>query len=194
MMRGNSGAWRPHHWPPAPMDSCGRQDARSQIRSGLPLRFDVAREAVEDCLPATALLLDGVRILAVEGHAYRDAVRPRSKLDLRGPIAERIFDELVLDDLRIGSGKVEAHAAVLCLHARGKDATYSQIHRSSGGVPVVGGCVPLLDVFGCVVGPPDLLDGSGDVGFDGDFHGVPLVCACGAGSCNGASICGNPLT
>jgi hypothetical protein len=42
-------------------------------------------------------------------------------------------------------------------------------------VPIVGGGVPLFDVFGRGVGPPDLLDGGGDVGFDDDFHGVPPV-------------------
>src|SRR5262245_40006659 len=42
-------------------------------------------------------------------------------------------------------------------------------------MPILGGCVPLFDVLRCGVGPPDLLDGGGNVGFDGNFHGVPLV-------------------
>src|SRR5438045_1013648 len=101
--------------------------------------------------------------LTIEGYAHHDAIRPGSKLHLRHAVTERILDELVLDDLRIGSGEIEAHAAVLCLHARGKAAAHAQIHRSRGRMPIVGGSVPLLDVLGCGVGLPDLLDGGGDV-------------------------------
>src|SRR5215468_6289385 len=172
-MRGSGGAWRLHHWLPARTDSFANwARERLLMRSALPLRLNMASEVVENGLPASALLLDGMSCLTIEGYAHRDTIRPRSKLDLRGAVAERILDQLVVDDLRIGSSEVEAHAAVLCLHPRGKDSAFPQIHRSSGGVPIVGGCVPLLDVFGCGVGAPDPLDRGGDVGFDGDFHGV----------------------
>src|SRR5262249_7387914 len=98
---------------------------RDPVRSGPPLRRNVAREVVENGLPAGALLLDGMRRLTIEGYAHPDAIRPRRKLHLRRAVAERIGDELVLDDLRIGSGEIEAHAAVLRLHARGKGAAHA---------------------------------------------------------------------
>src|SRR5215471_6878372 len=40
--------------------------------------------------------------VAVEGHSDADTGRMRSKHDLRRAVAERILDQLVLDDLCIG--------------------------------------------------------------------------------------------
>src|SRR5262245_2484249 len=46
-------------------------------------------------------------------NADDDAFGVRGELDLRHAIAERILDQLMLDDLRIGPGEIEARAAVL---------------------------------------------------------------------------------
>ncbi|MGY3650781.1 hypothetical protein ACVWW2_006072 [Bradyrhizobium sp. LM4.3] len=84
----------------------------------LLLRFHVSREVVEDGLPTALLLLDRVRRFAIEDNADENALRAGHKLDFGFSLAERVFDPLVLDDLRVGAGKVKAHAAVLGLHAR----------------------------------------------------------------------------
>src|ERR1700747_2666214 len=73
----------------------------------------MAGEIFENCLPPSLLLLDGVRRFAVKGDADDDAFGVRGELDLRHAIAKRIFDQLMLDDLRVGPGEIEAHAAVL---------------------------------------------------------------------------------
>src|SRR5258707_11830414 len=61
------------------------------------------------------LLLDGMRRLAVavEGDADGDAFRAGRELDFGLAIAEGVFDPLVLDDLRIGTGEVKTYATVL---------------------------------------------------------------------------------
>src|SRR5262245_66112625 len=98
----------------------------------------MAGEIVENCLPPSLLLLDGVRRFAVKGDADDDAFGVRGKLDSRHAIAERVFDQLMLDDLRVGAGEIEAHAAVLGLHARGEGAALAQVNGSSGRTPVIG--------------------------------------------------------
>src|SRR5215475_14645988 len=109
-------------------------------------------------------------LFAIEGDAYRDASLARRELDPRGSVTEGILDQLVLDDLGVGASEIEAHAAVLRLHARRELAALAQIDRGGGRVPVGGGRIPLLDVRGCRVCTPDLLDGSRDIGLDGDLH------------------------
>ena len=130
----------------------------------------MACKVVEDRLPALPLLLDRVRLLAVEGHPHCDTPWSRRELDSRRPVTERVLDQLVLDDLGVGAGEIEAHAAVLRLHARSELAALAQIDRGGGRVPVGGGRIPLLDVRRCRVSIPDRFDGSRDVGLDGDSH------------------------
>ena len=81
------------------------------------LAFDVACEVVEDRLPSVTLLLSRVRGVAVEGYPDADTGRVRRKHDLRRAVAERILDQLVLDDLCIGACEIETHASILRLHA-----------------------------------------------------------------------------
>ncbi len=131
---------------------------------------NVAGEIVENGLPPSLLLLDGVRRFAVKGDADDDAFGVRGELDLRHAIAERILDQLMLDDLRVGPGEIEAHAAVLGLHARGEGAALAQVNGGSCRMPVIRCGVPLLDLRGRRIGPPDLLDGCRDSGFDVDLH------------------------
>jgi hypothetical protein len=100
-------------------------------RSGATL----PRRGARNCQGSTAtlpLLLNRMRLLAVEGDAYRDASQARRELDPRRPVDEGVLDQLVLDDLGIGSGEIEAHAAVLRLHARRELAYLAQIDRIAG--------------------------------------------------------------
>ena len=145
----------------------GRSDTNSRF---LLIAFNVAGEIVENGLPPCLLLLDGVRGFAVKGDADDDAFGFRGELDLRHAIAERIFDQLMPYYLRVGPGEIEAHAAVLGLHTRGESAALAQVNGGSGRMPVIRCGVPLLDVRGCRIGPPDLLDGRRDSGFDVDLH------------------------
>src|SRR5205814_9686328 len=103
----------------------------------LPLRLDVSRKAVEDRLPATLLLLDRVGLFGVEHDADDDAVRTGHELDLGLAIAENIFDQLVLDDRRVGAGEVKTHAAVPGFHARREYAAFAQVDRRLRRMPVV---------------------------------------------------------
>src|SRR5258705_5297487 len=139
-------------------------------KSGLLFRFDITGKAVQDGLPSSPLLLDRMGLLAVEGDAHRDARGSRGEIDLGRAIAERVFDELVLDDLGVGPSEIEPHAAVLGLHTRGEFATLTEVDRSGGRVPIVGRPIPLLDVLGRRIGAPDPFDGGADISFDDDFH------------------------
>src|SRR5262245_64799452 len=139
----------------------------------------MAREIVEDRLPPLPLLFDRVRLLAVERDAHRDASWALRELDPRRPVAEGVLDQLVLDDLGIGSGEIEARAAVLRFHARRELASLAQIDRGGCRVPVGGGRIPLLDVCGRRVSIPDLLDGSRHPRLDGDFHARFPFCLTG---------------
>jgi hypothetical protein len=79
----------------------------------LLIGFNVAGEIVENRLPPSLLLLDGVRRFAVKGDADDDAFGARGELDLRRAIAEGIFDHLEHDDLRVCPGEIDnAHAAL----------------------------------------------------------------------------------
>src|SRR6516162_1638748 len=130
----------------------------------------MAREIVKDRLPPLPLLFDRMRLLAVERNTHRNAPWRLRQLDPRRPVPEGVLDQLVLDDLGIGSGEIEAHAPVLRLHARRELASLAQIDRSGGRMPVGGGRIPLLDVCRGRVRTPDLLDGSRHVGLDGNLH------------------------
>src|SRR5262249_5762133 len=134
-------------------------------------RFHVTCEVVEDGLPPALLLLDRMRRLAVEGDADGDAFRAGRELDLGLAIAEGVFDPLVLDDLRIGTGEVKTHATVLGLHARGEGSALAQVDRCFGRVPVGGRGIPLHNVGRRGVSAPDLLDGGGDSGLNFESHG-----------------------
>src|SRR5712691_12395581 len=138
-------------------------------KSGLLFRFDITGKAIQDGLPSFPLLLDRMGLLAVEGDAHRDARGTRREIDLGRAIAEGVFDELVLDNLGVGPGEIEPHAAVLGLHTRGEFATLTEVDRSSDRVPIVGRRIPLLDVLGRRIGAPDPVDGGADISFDGDF-------------------------
>src|SRR5882724_5634284 len=81
------------------------------------LCLDVVRETVEDGLPSSSLLLDGMGLLTIEGYPHLDAGWGRNELDLSRALAEQVFDGLGLFDFRVGSSEVESHAAVLRLHA-----------------------------------------------------------------------------
>src|SRR5262245_43645289 len=109
-------------------------------------------------------------LFAVKGDAHRDASLARRELDPRGSVAEGVLDQLVLDDLGICSGEIEAHAAVLRLHARRELAALAQIDRGGCRVPVGGGRIPLLDVCGRRVSIPELLDGIRHPRLARDFH------------------------
>src|SRR6516165_224553 len=156
----------------------GRSDTNSRF---LLIAFNVAGEIVENGLPPSLLLLDGVRRFAVKGDADDDAFGVRSELDLRHAVAERILDQLMLDDLRVGPGEIEPHAAVLGLHAREESAALAQVNGSSCRMPVIRCGVPLLDVRGCRIGPPDLLDGRRDSRFDVDLHRCAPLASSGTG-------------
>jgi hypothetical protein len=78
-----------------------------------------------------------VRVLGVEGHAHRGAGRRGAEHDLRRAVAERVGDALVLDDVGVDAGEVEARAAVPRLHARRERAAGAQVDGGRGGVPVV---------------------------------------------------------
>src|SRR5262249_21660979 len=145
-----------------------RRTLRRRGRARLCL--DMAREIVKDRLPPLPLLFDRMRLLAVERNAHQDASWRLHELDPRRPVAEGVLDQLVLDDLGIGSSEIEAHAPILRLHARRELASLAQIDRGGCRMPVIGGRIPLLDVRGCRISIPDLLDGSRNVGLDGDFH------------------------
>jgi len=86
-------------------------------RSALSVRLDVASEVIENRLPTLALLLDRVSRFAVECNPYFDTGLLRREFDLGMAITEGILDQLRLDDLRVRSCEIEAHAAVLGLHA-----------------------------------------------------------------------------
>src|SRR5262249_31601142 len=128
-------------------------------------------EVVDDGLPPALLLLDGMRRLAVEGDADGDAFRAGRELDLGFAVAESVFDPLVLDDLRIGTGEVKTHATVFGFHARGEGSALAQVDRCFGRVPVVGRGIPLHNVGRRGVSAPDLLDGGGDSGLNFESHG-----------------------
>src|SRR5215470_2511918 len=138
-------------------------------------RFHVMREVVEDGLPPALLLLDGMRWLAVEGDADGDAFRAGRELDLGLAIAEGVFDPLVLDDLRIGTGEVKTHATVFGFHARGEGSALAQVDRCFGRVPVLGRGIPLHNVVRRGVSAPNLLDGGGDSGLNFQSNGEPLL-------------------
>src|SRR5262245_56596787 len=142
--------------------------------SSPPLCLDVASEIVENGLPPVPLLLDRMRLLAVEGDADFDAIRAGSKLDLGCAIAEGVFNQLVLDELGIGSSEIKTHTAIFCLHAGGERAAHAQVDRGSGRMPVMGRSIPPFDVLGCRIGAPNLLDGCSDGCFNGNLHRVPL--------------------
>src|SRR5262245_64603713 len=69
-------------------DSPIRHETRSHLRLHVP------REVVEDRLPARALLLDGVRRLAVEGDTDGDAIRAGCERDSPLAAADRGFDDV----------------------------------------------------------------------------------------------------
>jgi hypothetical protein len=83
----------------------------------LSVRLDVASEVIENRLPALALLLDRMGRFAVECNAHFDTGLIWGELDLGLTITKGILDQLRLDDLRVRSSEIEAHAAVLSLHA-----------------------------------------------------------------------------
>src|SRR6516164_444796 len=93
--------------------------SRGSLRclSALSVRLDVASEVIENRLPALALLLDRIGRLAVECNAHFDTSLTWDELDLGLTIPEGILDQLRLDDFRVRSCEIEAHAAVLGLHA-----------------------------------------------------------------------------
>src|SRR6185295_2146079 len=148
--------------------------SRPIVRSSPPLGGNVASKVVENGLPPVTLLLDRMSLLTIEGDPDFDAIRGRSKLDLGGAIAEGVFNQLVLDELRIGAGEIKAHAAIFCLHARGECAAHAQVDCGSGRVPVIGGGIPLFNVLGCRIGAPNLLDGCSDGCFNSNRHRRPL--------------------
>src|SRR5262245_18786954 len=121
-----------------------------------------------------------MRGLAIKRDADGDAVGARHEIDLGVAVAEGICDPLVLDDLRIDAGKVEAHAAVLRFHAGREGAAFTQVDRRPGRMPVVRRGVPLRDIGGARVGPPDVLYRSLDDGFDSNLHGARILSLCGS--------------
>src|SRR4051812_16949338 len=94
----------------SPVFACTRPHSR-----WLLVGFNVAGEIVENGLPPSLLLLDGVRRFAIKGNADDHAFGTGSEYDLRHAVPEGIFDQLVLDDLRVCPGEIEADAAVLRL-------------------------------------------------------------------------------
>src|SRR5690606_17944897 len=111
-----------------------------------------------------------MRRLTVEGHAHSYTVGPRSKLHASFTVTERILNQLVLDNFRVGSREIEAHAAVLGFHAEAKGAALAQVRRGRGRMPIIRCRVPLHDVFGRRVGLPDEFDRSSNLRLDSDFH------------------------
>src|SRR5262249_27545883 len=119
------------------------------VASVRPLRFNMARKVIENGLPAVALLLDRMRCFTVEGDPDLDTTRGLAKFDLGCAITKAILNQLVLDQFGVGTCKIKAHAAILCLHARREGTAHAQVDRGSGCVPVIGRSIPLLDVFRC---------------------------------------------
>ena len=105
---------------------------------------------------------------AVKCNAHIDTGLDRGEFDPGLSITKGILDQLRLDDLRVRSSKIEAHAAVLSLHAGGKFATLSQIDGGSGRVPSLGRCIPLFNVMRRRIGPPDLTNVRRDIRLDCD--------------------------
>src|SRR5262245_21923988 len=140
-----------------------------------PVRLNMAREIVENGLPTASLLLDGMGLLAIEGHLDFDTIWAGSERDPGRAIAEGIFDQLVCDELRIGSSEIEAHAAIFRFHARREVPAYAQVDRGGGGVPIIGRGIPLFDILRRRISAPNLLDGRGDGCFDSNLHRVPLA-------------------
>ncbi len=67
-------------------------------------------------------------------------------------------------------GEVEAHGPVLCLHAAYLAAADPQVHLGMRAVPLVGGSVPLLNVFWLGPGAPGRCLVNGGPNFYGNLH------------------------
>ena len=93
----------------------GQRTWASELCGGLA--FHVTGEVVQNGLPARTLLLFRVRLLRFEGFPHGDASRPGEKFHPQGAPAKLALDQLMVLDLRIGTRKIEPHAAVLGFHA-----------------------------------------------------------------------------
>ena len=83
----------------------------------LPHGLNMPCKILENCLPSSSLHLDRVSLFRIEGKADRHAILCRYKFDLCGAITEGVINQLVIDDLCIGSGEIKTHAAVFGFHA-----------------------------------------------------------------------------
>ncbi|MPL88440.1 hypothetical protein SDC9_34463 [bioreactor metagenome] len=154
--------------------------ARGAVRERRSERGGVAREIVEDRLPAGALHLDGVFGFRIEGGGDAGAAADRLEGGLGAPPvghdegdAAFRFDD-VEDRLEI-----EAEAAVLRLHPGAVSATRAQVDLGVRAVPVGRGEVPARDMGGLGPGAPGGAGRGRDGGGDRDLlesHGVLLRC------------------
>ena len=78
--------------------------------------LNVLFEVVQNRLPATALLLDGMRRLSVKRFPHRDTILASNELDNELPVSKSALDQVVVNDPGICAGEIEAHAAVLGFH------------------------------------------------------------------------------
>jgi len=102
---------RPARW-------IGPPQRGSRARSKGSLGLNVLLKVVQDGLPATPLLLDGMGWLRVERLPDRDIMMVGQELDDECPPAKFALDPLMLDDPRVRSGKIKTHAAVFGFHPR----------------------------------------------------------------------------
>jgi hypothetical protein len=91
-------------------------------RIGTPLSsgamFNVLGKVVEDRLPPCALLLDGVCRFGPEGYTHTDAAGSLGEVHADDAMVTKgILNPLIGDDLGIGTGEIEAEAAVFGFHA-----------------------------------------------------------------------------
>lgn len=135
--------------------------------------FHMPLEPVEDRLPAIALLLDGMGLFGVKRDDHRHGAIATAKFDPRLAVGERIFDQRLGRDFRVGPSEIKAEAAVLGFYPRGKRPAFAQINAGGGRMPIIGRRVPGHDVGRRRIGAPDLRERRGDVGLDDDFHFFP---------------------
>lgn len=132
--------------------------------------FDMTRKPVQYRFPAVTLQFNRMIILCIKGLAHCDGVIPVDELDDHAAITHRITDKFERHYARKGASEIKTGAALLRLHAGSKVATFLQVNRGTGGMPVIGRGVPLHYVFRRRPRSPDLLQRCMDSGLYGDFH------------------------
>jgi hypothetical protein len=157
--------------PRGPQGLVGWSDFLVAGGSGNVLRFNMPGEIIQDSLPTSALQLPIVLRLRLKRLPHKDSVGAFGELNLDVPtVSQPVFDYLLGHDSSVRPLKVEPGAAVFCLHPRRELAALAQIDGPLSRVPVVRGCVPLLDVLRVVPCSPDRIQIGLHEGFDSNFQ------------------------